>query len=148
MVGHRVPFLPPGIETIRGRQLAQPKTILSFILGVFTVVVTAGVAVAIALVGDSLTLVAIILAFIALFAIGLVVTVMRQTARDPSALMLGEITGTEYEAIRRLTLGDSSAGERVETTGLPGTPVGKDDEPEVIDGVAQIKRPADSGSES
>jgi hypothetical protein len=34
--------------------------------------------------------------------------------KDPSKLMLGQITGRDYALIQRLTLGDSNAGERVQ----------------------------------
>jgi hypothetical protein len=34
------------------------------------------------------------------------------TMTDPSRLMLGQITGTEYANIRRITLGDSDSGRR------------------------------------
>jgi TctA family transporter len=77
--------------------------------------VGAGVAVGIAFVGSVPTwLLVMVLAVPAVVAIGVIAAVIRQARSDPAGLMLGQITGTEYESIRRLTLGDSSRGERVE----------------------------------
>lgn len=53
-----------------------------------------------------------VLAFDAFITIALIVAVIAIAWKDPTRLMLGEVSATEYEAIKRLHLGDDLRGER------------------------------------
>ena len=55
------------------------------------------------------------LAFIGSLVLLIVVGVFVVMVRDPSRLMLGTISGSEYHMIQQLTQGDSLSGERKET---------------------------------
>jgi hypothetical protein len=108
-----VPLIPGAIEAIRSKQSTAPRTVLGFVIGMFSVVTVAAVGVTYALVDSgSSSLVPYVLAFIGLLAVGLIVAVLAIAWKDTSRLMLGQITGSEYESIRRLTMGNSSTGER------------------------------------
>jgi hypothetical protein len=73
------------------------------------------VAAIVALVGTgSSWLIGFVVLYVGITGVGLLVAVMRQAAKDPTGLQVGQLTGSEYESIRRLTLGDSSSGERIE----------------------------------
>jgi hypothetical protein len=52
-----------------------------------------------------------ILLFDALITVALGAAILVITWKDPSRLMLGPVTGREYESIRRLHLGDNRVGE-------------------------------------
>lgn len=54
-----------------------------------------------------------ILGFVGLVFLLIVGGIFAVMLRDPSKLMLGQITGEEYAQIRRMTLGDSRSGEQV-----------------------------------
>ncbi len=133
-----MPAIPHLLESITRRQTSQPRTILGFLLGMFTVVVSGAVAVTIALGGTkSSWLIPIVLSFVAVVTVGLLIGVMKQAARDPASLMLGQITGDEYQSIRRLTMGSSSTGEYLETRPpasiSSGTPERVDDDSFVLE---------------
>jgi hypothetical protein len=53
-----------------------------------------------------------ILGFDALITVALGAAILVITWKDPSRLMLGQLTGREYESIRRLHMGDDQIGER------------------------------------
>ncbi len=111
-----MPLLPEMSELIRSRQSSQPRTILGFLIGMSSLVTTGAVVGAIALIrSGAAALGVVVLGVGALILTGVIIAVIRQAQKDPAGLMLGQITGAEYEAIRRLTMGDSSHGERVET---------------------------------
>jgi hypothetical protein len=79
----------------------------------YTVLLTGSAAVIVALVSTgSSSLIPWVLIFAAAITIALGVAIITITWKDPSRLMLGQITGREYAAIRReLTFGDDVSGE-------------------------------------
>ncbi len=111
-------IVPQMIHSIASRTSTQPRTILGFLFGIFLVLATTAIIVAVALVGTgSAWLIGLILLAVWLTGIGLLVGVMRQASKDPTGLQVGQLSGSEYESLRRLTLGDSLAGEHVEGLG-------------------------------
>lgn len=113
---HVMPMLPEVNELVRSRQSSQPRTILGFLFGMSTLIMSAAVVISVAFIeSDSSAIAVSIIGVAALVVVTIIVAVIRQARSDPAGLMLGQITGSEYEAIRRLTLGDSAEGERVET---------------------------------
>ncbi len=99
-----------------GRQTINPRTVLGFYATVLGILFT-GVIGAIAVLASSKVgtwLIPWLLVFLAVLVVALIGGVFILNARDPSKLMLGQITGTEYAVINRASLGDSLTGERVE----------------------------------
>jgi hypothetical protein len=110
-----MPPIHQAIQSITSRTSSQPRTILSFLFAIYTAATTAAVAFVVALAGTgSSWLIGFIVAYVGITGVGLLIGVMRQAAKDPTGLQVGQLTGSEYASIRRLTLGDSSSGERVE----------------------------------
>ena len=108
-----MPLVQHAFESITGRQSTAPRTILGFFLGLFTVAVSGAVGATFALADSEWDgLIPFIWAFVGLITVLLGVAVFVIAWKDPSKLMLGQISGHDYLAIRRLTLGDSSVGER------------------------------------
>ncbi len=111
-------LMPPihqAIQSITSRRSSQPRTILGFLFAIYSALTAAAVAFTIALVGTgSSWLIGFIVAYVGIIGVGLLIAVMRQASKDPTGLQVGQLTGSEYESIRRLTLGDSSSGERIE----------------------------------
>lgn len=68
-------------------------------------------------------LVAPVLLFFALGVVVLVVVVLRLAQRDPTPLVLGEMSGEEWIAHKRLLMGDSERGDRLEVPPSLGEPV-------------------------
>jgi hypothetical protein len=82
--------------------------------GLCTVIFGGVVVLCVALVdSESSWLIMPLIAVALVVAIGAMVAVFRRAGTDPAGLLLTHVTGPEYESIRRLTLGDSSAGEHV-----------------------------------
>jgi hypothetical protein len=83
----------------------------------YSVLTASCVAAAIALVSTgSSGLIPFVLGFGAIVTVALGGAILVITWKDPSRLMLGQITGHEYAAIRReLTFGDDVSGERKTT---------------------------------
>lgn len=124
MVGdrlHSVSLIRQAVEAVTSRESTAPRTILGFLLAMYAVLLAGSVAVVIALVSTgSSSLIPYVLAFIGLMTVVLGAAVLVITWKDPTRLMLGQITGREYAAIRReLTFGDSESGER-KTTFIEG----------------------------
>lgn len=118
--GATLPLIPPIIESIKSRE--APKTIVGFLVAIYGILMTASAAVAIGLATSNKSeLVIYILIFAALATVALGVAVVVITWKDPSRLMLGQVTGREYAAIRYITQGDDTSGERVER--ILGPPV-------------------------
>lgn len=110
-----MPPIHQAIQSVTSRKSSQPRTILGFLFAIYSALTAAAVACTIALVGTgSSWLIGFIIAYVGITGVGLLIAVMRQASRDPTGLQVGQLTGSEYESIRRLTLGDSSSGERVE----------------------------------
>ncbi len=101
-------------RAMQSRRTENPKTVLAFFATVLGLVLTAVVAAAAVLAGkESLShLVPWVLGFGGLASVALVGGVLTLAVLDPSKLMLGQVTGTEYAEIQRVTLGDSRTGER------------------------------------
>lgn len=101
------------VESIRNRESTTPRTILGFLLGMYGVFITASATVVLGMAASNYEgLIPWVLAFAAVFTVGLVVAVITIAWKDPSRLMLGQVTATEYAAIKRLHLGDDRMGER------------------------------------
>ena len=102
------------VEAVASRESAAPRTILGFLLAIYVALVAGSVVVVVALVSTgSSGLIPWVLGFIATVTLILGAAVLVITWKDPTRLMLGQITGREYAAIRReLTFGDSESGEQ------------------------------------
>lgn len=111
-----MPLIPQVIQSITSRTSSQPRTILGFLFAIYSAMTVAAVVLVVALVGtDSSWLIGFIVAYLGITGVGLLIAVMRQAAKDASGLQVGQLTGSEYESLRRLTLGDSATGERTAT---------------------------------
>jgi hypothetical protein len=112
--------MPPVHEVtraIRGGEYKSPKTVLGFFAGMIGIAATVLISSIWILEGTSSLryLIPVILAvFLALF-LFVLISVIVITVKDPSKLMLGQISGRDYAEIQKITLGDSSSGERVES---------------------------------
>jgi hypothetical protein len=101
------------MESISKKESSTPRTILGFLLGMYGVLVAASVTTILGLAAsDSSGAIPYVLAFIALITIALGVSVIAIAWKDPSRLMLGQVTASEYANIRQLHLGDDKRGER------------------------------------
>lgn len=103
-------------NAIRSRQVSNPRTVLGFYAGVLGLLLTAAVAAVgvLASTKEDTSLIPWLLGFAGLVVLLLLIGVFIVTLIDPSKLMLGQITGTEYANIHRVVLGDSDQGSRVE----------------------------------
>ena len=110
-------FVKQAVEAVTNRESAAPRTILGFLLGMYTVLLTGAVGTVVALASaDSSGAIPYVLGFVAAITVALGVAILVITWKDPTRLMLGQITGREYAAIRReLTYGDDISGERKAT---------------------------------
>jgi uncharacterized membrane protein len=116
-VGDPVPPVHELTRAIRSGEYASPKTVLGFFGVMIGIAATALICIVWLLkdVARLAYLVPIVLAvFIAIF-LFVLISVMIIALKDPSKLMLGQISGSDYAEIQRMTLGDSSSGERVES---------------------------------
>jgi hypothetical protein len=111
-----MPVVPAAIEAIRARRTSNPKTVLGFYATVLGLLLSAcvGAAFVLAETKTATYLIPWVLGFGALVFVMLVAGVFVITLTDPSKLMLGQITGSEYVAIHQAVLGDSLTGERLE----------------------------------
>lgn len=102
------------MRSVRSNRTENPKTVLAFFATVLGIVLTAVVLATGLLVrqGGYEGAVIAVLVFGGGLAVLLIGAVFTLTLKDPSKLMLGQVTGTEYAEIQRVTLGDSSSGER------------------------------------
>lgn len=86
---------------------------------------TGTVVLCVALIGsDSAWLIIPLMVLIIVIAVVTMIGVFFRADTNPAGLMLTNVSGPEYEAIQRLTLGSSSEGERVELVGGAGAIVG------------------------
>lgn len=94
----------------------KPKTVLGFFAIVLCIVNTGGITLIGLLAGtESLHfLIPWVLSFLALVDLGIIGGIFAVTCFDPTKLMLGQVTGNEYLANRKLTLGDNEQGEYIE----------------------------------
>jgi hypothetical protein len=108
-------ILPHAVESIRSRETAAPRSIVGFLLALYSVLMVGAVATVVGLVSSSQSgLVVYVLGFIGLITVALCVAVLVITWKDPSRLMLGEVSGREYAALRYIKVGDDVSGERAE----------------------------------
>ncbi len=116
------------LSSVQSRQIASPKTVLGFYAGVMAILDSASL-VAIGVLAQTHTmtwLIPWILGFAAAVFVLLLGGVFALNLFDPSKLMLGQVSGTEYAALHSVRLGDSATGERDaiilerETRLLPG----------------------------
>ncbi|MEV0154143.1 hypothetical protein AB0H57_10440 [Micromonospora sp. NPDC050686] len=103
-------------EAVGGRKTVNPRTVLGFYATVLGLALTAVVgATGVLAATDTATyLIPWIVVFGGALLILLLVAVFVLTMVDPSKLMLGQISGTEYAYIRQAVLGSSTTGERIE----------------------------------
>jgi hypothetical protein len=109
--------MPLDVTTaVRSRQTINPKNVLGFYATVIGLVLgaTVGAALVLAETHTSTNLIPWILGIGLAISVLVAVGVFIINLTDPSKLMLGQITGTEYVAIQRAVLGDSLTGEREE----------------------------------
>lgn len=112
---HNGSVLQHATRVIRRSQTESPKTVLGFFATTLAVLLTfIGIAIAVLARYQTYTeLIPFLLFFGALAFIGLLTGVFYIILfRDPSQLMLGQVTGSEYAEIQRVQLGDSRSGER------------------------------------
>lgn len=101
--------------------------VLSFALGAI---------VAIATVDGLRWLIPVILLFVATGVVVLVWAVLRLAQKDPTPLVLGEMTGGDWLAHRRLVMGDDLRGDQIEipsTETTAATPAAEDVEDVTIE---------------
>ena len=109
------------IKGVQRRQSANPRTVLGFFAIVLGLMFTAAVS-ASAVLAETHTLTNLIpyvLGFAAIILVLVLLGIFVVMLTDPSKLMLGQITGSEYVEIHKLMLGDSLVGERQEALYLP-----------------------------
>ncbi|WP_433355037.1 hypothetical protein ACQPYV_31920 [Micromonospora saelicesensis] len=103
-------------EAVGGRKTVNPRTVLGFyatVLGIALAAVVGATSV-LAATKTATHLIPWVLGFGGFLLLLLLVAVFGVTLVDPSKLMLGQITGTEYAYIRQASLGSSTTGERIE----------------------------------
>jgi hypothetical protein len=101
-------------RAVRSGERSAPKTVLGF-AGIMISIIATVVIAALWIIADKPTLrylVPLIIAGFFVAAIGIICLVLRMCWKDPSKLMLGQITGRDYALIQRLTLGDSTSGDK------------------------------------
>ena len=108
-------------EAVTAANYRSPKTVLGFFAIIVGILIT-GATFVVGIFSREAALHSLIVPVL-LFCGGLVVVVLVGvfvTAwKDPTILMLGQVTGDVYIANRRLTLGDSNAGEFTEELDSP-----------------------------
>ena len=99
---------------MRGGEYTSPKTILGFLAAITAIGAALAVGLAVALAGtNSLHFLIIISAlFMLLLVCGVIGIVVAFAWRDPSKLLLGQVTAKDYIAIQKL--GDDTFGEIME----------------------------------
>ena len=108
-------------QQVRTGSYRAPKTILGFFAVVVALVLTGvGAATGILSRVEALHhLIVWVLGFGALIVVAVLLCVFITAWKDPTALMLGQISGHEYIENRKLALGDSESSEYTEAVVLP-----------------------------
>ena len=104
------------MRAVRGGERTSPKTVLGFLAIMVSILASATVFSVLFLSEKSklyYLIPIVLMVFIVVFVL-ITGAVLLIGWKDPSKLMLGQITGRDYALIQRLTLGDSNAGERVD----------------------------------
>jgi hypothetical protein len=119
----RAHWLVDVVNAIRTRQTTQPKTVLGFFWSSLALILGLCVtAVLILAKTNTMTnLIPFILGFGGVVFVLVLAGVFIVMLADPTKLMLGQVSGTEYFEGHRIRLGDSERGEHVETILGPGT---------------------------
>ena len=103
------------------RTVAEPKTILGFLLAFLGIATAAVVAVTIALViAGHVTEALIVMLGGFLLAIAMFTWAARTHSRNPTALMLGHVTARDFLAYQQWTAGDSAVGEQPRLLAVDG----------------------------
>ncbi len=104
------------MQAARHGSYTRPKTVLGFFWAIVATVISGALfAIWAVHAADKARFIPWILAFAALVILGTIGVVVVAMFKDPTKLMLGEMSGDEYTSYRALTLGDSLSGERIET---------------------------------
>ena len=108
-------------EFLSKKEVQQPRTILGFFAIVLGLVFAAVIALIAILAGNetSTYLIPWLAFFAGVLVLGVVVVVLVIALKDPSKLMLGQVTGSEFVQIQQTLLGDSNRGERMAVLQLP-----------------------------
>ncbi|MBU2696213.1 hypothetical protein [Pimelobacter sp. 30-1] len=109
-------------RSVLSRSTESPRTILAFHAVVIGLILsfTVGVTTTLAVSGAAVWMIPWVVGVGFLGGVGYAAAVFLVAKDDPSKLMLGQVTGTEYAEIQRVVLGDSSSGEHA--TPILGTP--------------------------
>lgn len=119
------PVIPPKLVETVVRHAPQPKNILGFLFAMVSLVFVMLVVVSVALIKTEYAwLVMPLMGIAVIFAAVTMFGVFRRAATNPAGLMLGSVSGPEYESIQRtLVLGDSSRGTREEPITYDAQPI-------------------------
>lgn len=100
-------------EAVTSANYRSPKTILGFFAIVLSVLASATVLVVAIFARDPKLhpLIMPVILFLAAVIVSSLASVLLTAWKDPTILLLGQVTGEIYIANRKLTLGDSGAGE-------------------------------------
>ncbi|HYI13255.1 MAG TPA: hypothetical protein VEK57_29685 [Thermoanaerobaculia bacterium] len=108
-------------EAVTSANYRSPKTILGFFAVVLSVLASATVVVVGILAGEPKLhrLIVPVLTFLGVVIVSSLASVLLTAWKDPTILLLGQVTGEIYIANRKLSLGDSGAGEFVQSFAIP-----------------------------
>jgi hypothetical protein len=114
-------------RTVRQGEWTQPRTVIAFCGVVGGLITFGGVVVVFALANEKSLryLVPWVLLVVFLFDALLLLAVLRKADKNPMALLLGDVTGRDWNENIRLTQGDSSTGETLDV--IESTSVKTDD---------------------
>lgn len=100
-------------EVLSAASFRSPKTVLGFFAAVIALVLTAASFLVAVLAREAGLhgLVLPVLGYLGVLIVAVLLFVCVAAWKDPTMLMLGQVTGEAYLANKKLTMGDSSAGE-------------------------------------
>jgi hypothetical protein len=103
-------------RALRGGERTSPKTVLGFLALMTSIFAALTISITWLLAGTSSLhyLIPIIVGIFVLFFFLVVLAVVMIAWKDPSKLMLGQITGRDYVLIQQLTMGDNVSGDRTD----------------------------------
>ncbi|GIG40499.1 hypothetical protein [Cellulomonas phragmiteti] len=99
------------VQGFHSKRTENPKTVLAFYATILGLALTADTALVgvLASTGESTWLIPWLILFAGTLSIGLLAAVFFVALRDPSKLMLGQVTGEQYVEIQKLTLTTQTA---------------------------------------
>ena len=111
-----VPTLGSSFSSIQNLTRQTPKTIVGFCSIMTGIGITGALGLVLVLAGTQthLWMIPYLSGFILLLPILVLAVVLNLAARDPSKLMLGQVTGTEYAEIQRITMLNSEFPDQAE----------------------------------